>query len=67
MRIREDCVNGIVITEGEDAVVVQQTDTEREEWVWIPGDGDVMTGEAGRCAVGQLPGLIAGVCDGLCK
>jgi hypothetical protein len=67
MRIREDRVNGIVITEGEDAVVVRQTDTEREEWVWIPGDGDVMTGEAGRCAVGQLPGLIAGVRDVSCK
>jgi hypothetical protein len=39
----------------------------REELIWIPGDGDVTTGDAGRCAVGQLPGLIAGVCDGLCK
>jgi hypothetical protein len=31
----------------------------REELIWIPGDGDVTTEEAGRCAVGQLLGLIA--------
>jgi hypothetical protein len=36
MSVREDRVNGIVITEGEDAVVMRRTDTEGK-WIWKPG------------------------------
>jgi hypothetical protein len=39
----------------------------REELIWIPGDGDVTTKEARRCAVGQLLGLIARGHDEWCK
>jgi hypothetical protein len=46
MSIREDCVNGMVITEGEDAVVMQRTDTKRKSGSGYLGDGDVKSEEA---------------------
>jgi hypothetical protein len=46
MRMCEDCVNGIVITEGEDAVVMRRTDTEGKSGSGYLGDGDVKSEEA---------------------
>jgi hypothetical protein len=46
MRMREDCVNGIVITERGDAVVMQQTDTKGKSGSGYLGDGDVKSEEA---------------------
>jgi hypothetical protein len=46
MSVREDRVNGIIITEGEDAVVMRRTDTERESGSGYLGDGDVKSEEA---------------------